>query len=106
MLLQRSGLVDALDALFESTWQRAYPLELSSFEDDAVPDDGDGRAACPCWSGRSSACCWPGLSDQAVATQLGLSLRTLQRHLRRLQDAAGVNTRMQLGWYAARNGWA
>ena len=59
VLLQRSGLLAALDALFEAIWQRAYPLELSSFEDDAVPDDGDGTSGCPCWTGRSSACCWP-----------------------------------------------
>jgi DNA-binding CsgD family transcriptional regulator len=105
VLLQRSGLVDALDALFESTWQRAYPLELSSFEADAVPDAGGG-AGLPLLERQILSLLLAGLSDQAVATQLGLSLRTLQRHLRRLQDAAGVNTRMQLGWYAARNGWA
>jgi len=105
VLLQRSGLVDALDALFESTWQRAYPLELSSFEDDVVPDEG-GEERLSLLERQILSLLLAGLSDQAVATQLGLSLRTLQRHLRRLQDAAGVNTRMQLGWYAARNGWA
>ena len=46
-----------------------------------------------------------GLTDQAVAAQLGISLRTVQRRVRRLEDLAGVRTRMQLGWYAARNGW-
>ena len=30
VLLQRSGLLAALDALFESVWRAAYPLELSS----------------------------------------------------------------------------
>ncbi|MFD7835401.1 helix-turn-helix domain-containing protein [Streptomyces sp. NPDC059761] len=47
-----------------------------------------------------------GLTDQAVATQLGVSPRTLQRRLRRLMDMAGVRTRMQLGGHAVRNGWA
>jgi DNA-binding NarL/FixJ family response regulator len=47
-----------------------------------------------------------GLTDQAVASQLDLSLRTLQRRLRHLMDAAGVQSRMQLGWYAARHDWA
>ncbi len=43
VLLQRSGLVAALESLFEAVWQRAYPLELSSL--DGVPDDerGHGR---------------------------------------------------------------
>ena len=47
-----------------------------------------------------------GLTDQAVAGQLDLSLRTVQRRLRWLQDLAGVQTRMQLGWHAARHDWA
>jgi DNA-binding NarL/FixJ family response regulator len=47
-----------------------------------------------------------GLTDQAVATQLDLSLRTLQRRLRHLMDLAGVQSRMQLGWYAGRHNWA
>ena len=46
-----------------------------------------------------------GLTDQAVASQLDLSLRTVQRRLRHLQDLAGVQSRMQLGWYAARHDW-
>ncbi|WP_220447187.1 S8 family serine peptidase [Nonomuraea deserti] len=47
-----------------------------------------------------------GLTDEAVAGQLDLSLRTLQRRLRALMDLAGVRTRVQLGWHAARHGWA
>ena len=47
-----------------------------------------------------------GLTDQAVAAQLDISLRTVQRRVRQLEDLAGVRTRMQLGWYAARHDWA
>jgi len=43
---------------------------------------------------------------QAVPTQLDLSLRTVQRRLRHLQDLSGVQSRMQLGWYAAKHDWA
>jgi DNA-binding NarL/FixJ family response regulator len=46
-----------------------------------------------------------GLTDLAIADQLGLSVRTVQRRLRRLMDLAGVSTRMQLGWHASRSGW-
>jgi DNA-binding NarL/FixJ family response regulator len=35
-----------------------------------------------------------------------MSLRTVQRRIRGLMDTAGVDTRIQLGWYAARAGWA
>ena len=36
VLLQRSGLLAALDALFETTWRQAYPLELSKLDSDVV----------------------------------------------------------------------
>ncbi|MFN8167867.1 MAG: hypothetical protein U0S36_03690 [Candidatus Nanopelagicales bacterium] len=46
------------------------------------------------------------MTDQALAGQLGLSLRTVQRRIRVLMDKAGVDTRIQLGWYAGRANWA
>ena len=47
-----------------------------------------------------------GLNDKAVAYQLGTSLRTVQRRVSHLMDLARVETRMQLGWQAARLGWS
>ena len=40
-----------------------------------------------------------------AASQLDLSLRTVQRRLRYLMDLAGADSRLQLGWHAARHGW-
>jgi DNA-binding NarL/FixJ family response regulator len=45
------------------------------------------------------------MPDKAVASQLGTSLRTVQRRVRELMDATATHTRMQLGWHVARNGW-
>ncbi len=105
VLLQRSGLVAALEALFESVWQRAYPLELSHLS--GVPATSEGEDGAPTAVDRQIlSLLLAGLTDQAVASQLDLSLRTLQRRLRHLQDLAGVQSRMQLGWYAARHDWA
>ncbi len=103
VLLHRSGLLAALEALFEAIWSRAHPLELlpdgaahfAELDPDTVSD----------LDRKIVALLLAGLSDQAVSTQLDLSLRTLQRRLRHLMDVAGVRTRIQLGWYAARNGW-
>ncbi len=101
VMLQRSGLVTALDALFETTWRLAYPLRLDSLAVAA------GEAAGPSALDRQIlSLMLGGLTDQAVAGQLDISLRTVQRRLRHLQDLAGVRSRMQLGWYAARNDWA
>ncbi len=108
VLLQRSGLLAALDALFESTWRHAYPLTRSQLEGDgdlADPHGSDGPDGLSVLDRQVLGLMLAGLSDQAVASQLGLSLRTVQRRLRHLQDLAGVKSRMQLGWYAARQGW-
>lgn len=82
-------------------WRHAYPLELTA--DGLAERDGDAPTEL---DRRILGLLLAGLTDQAVATQLDLSLRTLQRRVRHLLDLAGVESRMQLGWYAARNGWA
>jgi sugar-specific transcriptional regulator TrmB/DNA-binding CsgD family transcriptional regulator len=104
VLLQRSGLLAALDALFESVWRRAYPLDPAGLGVAAAP--GGGREGPTALDRQILSLLLAGLTDQSVAAQLHLSLRTVQRRLRVLQDLAGVGTRMQLGWYAARHDWA
>ena len=47
-----------------------------------------------------------GLTDQAIAGQLGMSLRTLHRRIRQLMGKADVDSRVQLGWVAASRQWA
>lgn len=42
-----------------------------------------------------------GLTDRAVARRLGVSERTVQRHVRALMEGAGCRNRMQLGRHAA-----
>ncbi|NUU18968.1 hypothetical protein HP550_17085 [Cellulomonas humilata] len=97
LLVHESGLLDALVALFEAVWERATPLVSSP---DQVPegmakdlDEIDAQVL---------SLLLAGLTDQAVASHLDLSLRTVQRRVRYLMDLAGVETRVQLGWQAAR----
>ncbi|WP_421742574.1 helix-turn-helix domain-containing protein [Cellulomonas sp.] len=97
LLVHESGLLDALVALFEAVWERATPLVSSP---DQVPegmakdlDEVDAQVL---------SLLLAGLTDQAVASHLDLSLRTVQRRVRYLMDLAGVETRVQLGWQAAR----
>ncbi len=106
MLLQRSGLLAGLEALFETVWRQAYPLDPSNVAhaaDDVAELAAEGPDAL---DSKILALLLSGMTDQAVASQLDLSLRTLQRRLRSLMDLAGVESRMQLGWHAAREGWA
>jgi sugar-specific transcriptional regulator TrmB/DNA-binding CsgD family transcriptional regulator len=104
VLLHPSGLLTGIDALFETIWDRAHPLELFTAGGTARMTEVDHHGLTDL-DRNIIALLLAGLSDQAVCTQLDLSMRTLQRRLRHLMDISGVRTRMQLGWYAAEHGW-
>lgn len=101
LLVHDSGLLDSLIALFEQTWQSSAPMTFSAVGE---PSDSGGESI----SERDSAILslsMAGLTDAAVAGQLGLSLRSVQRRVRGLMDLASVDTRLQLGYQAGRRGW-
>ncbi len=103
LLVHAGGLLSALSTYFELSWERAYPLWPNRAGDDLVelrPGDIDET------DGQILALLLAGMTDAALAGQLGLSLRTVQRRIRVLMDKAGVDTRIQLGWHAGREGWA
>ncbi|MFZ2016939.1 MAG: helix-turn-helix domain-containing protein [Nocardioides sp.] len=130
LLIHSSPLLDALRSHFELVWQASTRLVLPGVEASADPAadtavaSGDGGAAV---DGADSGAgellgelagdtlepldatvlslLLAGLTDQAVGSQLDLSLRTVQRRVRHLMDRAGVDTRLQLGHQAARRGW-
>jgi DNA-binding NarL/FixJ family response regulator len=89
-------------ALYEEVWQRARPVRVRS---DATADveagddleEGDRQILMLLLAG---------LTDHATAGGLSLSARTVQRRIRHLMDLAGVTTRVQLGFHAARKDWA
>lgn len=105
VLLHRSGLLDAMDALFETVWRTAHPLELSSTGGAAEHTVERGAEGPTDLDRRILALLLAGVTDPTAATQLALSPRTLHRRLRHLMDIAGVRTRMQLGGHAVRHGW-
>ncbi|HTE64447.1 MAG TPA: helix-turn-helix domain-containing protein [Solirubrobacteraceae bacterium] len=91
LVVHRSGLLDALAALFESVWQRAIPVPAlaSSSEEDR----------------RLLMMLASGLKDEAIARQLGIGERTLRRRIAALADRLGARTRFQLGIQAVRQRW-
>jgi DNA-binding NarL/FixJ family response regulator len=46
-----------------------------------------------------------GVPDKSIASQLGISRRTVQRRVDRMMSLAGVDTRTGLAFQAARRGW-
>ena len=97
-VIGRSQLLDALLALFESHWLMATPL--------GTPADRAGTGYQPDGDeARLLSLFVAGVPDKSIASQLGVSRRTVQRRLADLMAAAGVDTRPGLAFQAARRGW-
>ncbi|RDS66154.1 LuxR family transcriptional regulator [Streptomyces sp. M7] len=104
-LVRDSNLLAALIALFERYWETAVPLDVDDSGAVAGTDGVGGPDPLSATDRRLLALLVAGVADKAVATQLGLSRRTVQRHIQRMMELAGAATRMQLAWQAARRGW-
>ncbi|MFF3873131.1 helix-turn-helix domain-containing protein [Streptomyces sp. NPDC001978] len=103
-LVRDSNLLSALIALFESYWDDAVPLNV----DDTgalETDETDPSAPLSPADRKILSLLVAGVADKAIASQMGLSRRTVQRHIQRMMERAGAGTRMQLAWQAARRGW-
>lgn len=103
LVIHRSALLDALDALFEHVWDSALPFDLSETLDDAVHAGQEGPSLEEL---QLLALLTAGLSDEAIARHLHVALRTVQRRVRAVMDHLGAATRFQAGLLAARSGWA
>jgi DNA-binding CsgD family transcriptional regulator len=94
VLVHASGMLDAMIALFDEVWRHSQPVAGAA---ESSLEELDQRVLLLLLAG---------LTDHAIASSLGLSARTVQRRIRYLMDLAGVDTRVQLGWHAARKDWA
>ncbi|MEU9567483.1 helix-turn-helix transcriptional regulator [Streptomyces sp. NPDC048161] len=98
LVVHRTGLLTALVSLFEEHFEKGWRLSVSGTEE-------DHEAPVAAIDRRIVALLHVGLTDAAIARQLGMGHRTVQRRLHALMDDVGAATRFQLGWYAARAGW-
>ncbi|MCQ4210075.1 MULTISPECIES: helix-turn-helix transcriptional regulator [Streptomyces] len=99
LVVHRSGLLTALQALFDQCYAQARPLRAGAAEptaDDDALDPLDRQIL---------ALLHVGLTDAAIARQLGMGHRTVQRRLHALMARANASTRFQLGAHAIRAGW-
>jgi predicted transcriptional regulator len=100
LLIRESALLDVLAALWEARWERATPLVA-----DAAALGSPVGAALGDLDAAVLGLLLLGLTDEVIGKHLGTSLRTVQRRVQGLMVLAGVTTRLQLGWHAARAGW-
>lgn len=96
LLIRSSALLDGLQTLFDSIWQKAAPIahiaqsaELETPASSAVGAD----SLLPLLAA--------GLNDKAIAHKLGISVRTLIRRIADLLGTLDARTRFQAGWLAA-----
>ncbi|CAM3736260.1 LuxR family transcriptional regulator [Nocardiopsis rhodophaea] len=100
IIVRPSGLLDALEWIFETIWETAVPFPAHDGEGSltAMPEaEVEAR--------RLISLMLSGCTDRAMANQLGVSVRTVQRRINRLSAQMGVRTRHQLIWQATRRGW-
>ena len=95
VLVHPGSLLVALVMLFDSLWERGLPPNFSAGTDlTGDSADGEDRSVLPLLAA--------GMKDEAIARQLGVSLRTVRRWISARMNDYGVVTRFQLGMVAAR----
>src|SRR5689334_13304788 len=97
LLVYPSALLDALGKLFDGLWQWALPLYPAG-------DPPAGRRPVARQHQLVSVLL-SGLTDEAIARQLGVSYRTVQRRVADLMAELGAHTRFQAGAQAALRGY-
>lgn len=104
-LVRDSSLLAALVALFERYRDDTVPLHVDVSGTVSGTDGAPGADPLSTTERRLLSLLVTGVADKAIATQMDLSRRTVQRHIQRLMTLAGAATRMQLAWQAARRDW-
>lgn len=104
-LVRDSNLLAALIALFERYWEDAVPLHVDDAGAVLGTDEVDGANSLSSTDHKLLSLLVAGVADKAIASQMGLSRRTVQRRIQGMMEHAGATTRMQLAWQAARRGW-
>ncbi|MEV7956231.1 helix-turn-helix transcriptional regulator [Streptomyces sp. NPDC087532] len=95
LVVQPCGLLSALVALFEQSWQSALPFHGRTTRPGGLPP-ADRRVL---WLLAGGA------GDDVIAREMGISRRTLYRRLQILMARLGAENRFQLALQAQRCGW-
>lgn len=100
ILVHASALLDSLAMVFDLLWQRATPIESvgagQDLDEESEPSEDDRRML---------TLLVAGVTDETIARQLGLSVRTVRRRVHNLMDLLAAGNRFQLGAQAVRRGW-
>ncbi|MFE5585326.1 LuxR C-terminal-related transcriptional regulator [Kitasatospora sp. NPDC056531] len=91
------GILAALLDLFEQSWNAAVPLGATSPEDPSTGLTATERELLRLLGS--------GLTDDAAGQRLGISSRTVGRHMSSIMERLGASSRFEAGIKAAHRGW-
>jgi sugar-specific transcriptional regulator TrmB len=94
VIINTPGMVAALRALFEVLWESGTDLAPSNRDDALKPEERELLQLLA-----------KGLKDEAIARQLGISIRTVRRMINILSSRMETSSRFALGAKAAQRGW-
>jgi DNA-binding Lrp family transcriptional regulator len=102
IIVRPCSLLTALGMLFDTLWAQSLPVGRGP-----APDGGTPLEAQPMQLADTDLVrlLTAGFKDEAIARQLGVSLRTVRRRIGQLMKDNGATSRFQLGLLAARRGW-
>jgi DNA-binding NarL/FixJ family response regulator len=116
LIVRPSPLLDALVEVFETQWARAMPVprtvgrlaarvpEVGERDGGAGGGEAGAEARAPSAAQELLTMLSAGMTDEAIARQLGVSARTVQRRISELMDNLGSRNRFQAGVQAVRHG--
>lgn len=106
LVVHSPALIEVCAALFEGIWERAMPVSLESRQDWPAPRNE--REAAVETDERTREILHlmaTGMKDDAIARVLGVSRRTVQKHVSEVGTALGARTRFQIALLARERGW-
>ncbi|WP_067428696.1 helix-turn-helix domain-containing protein [Nocardioides jensenii] len=104
-LVRDSNLLTALLALFDSYWSGSSPLLAPPDPHGTALVEGSPTDPLADETRALLSLLVAGVSDKAIATRLGMSVRTVQRRISEVMALTHAQTRMQLAWQVSRRGW-
>ncbi|RVU20869.1 hypothetical protein EOT10_26335 [Streptomyces antnestii] len=104
LVVHRSNLLTTLISMFELYFAMGWQLRTDGLDQTAAENKPRSGQLEPI-DRKIIALLHIGLTDAAIARQLDMSHRTVQRRLHHLMDTVGAATRFQLGWHVAVSDW-
>ncbi|MFF4897983.1 LuxR C-terminal-related transcriptional regulator [Streptomyces sp. NPDC001068] len=105
LIVHSPALVAALVSLFEMVWERAMPASLETRLERQAAERSTRVTPVDTRTREVLRLMATGMKDDTIARVLGISRRTVQKHVSAAGSALGARTRFQIALLATEQGW-